>query len=483
VALRVNLLRPTPPSMHFDASAVDGSWEAALDDGYDNEEARAQGAGLECDFYREPEVVRGVSLCAGVVPVFAGRDQDYEYKQIRDVESSSSSWGKQEQLHVLSPWCGCPLGAPMEEPSGMRNLTNPVGSDVRFGTADTPPHVPDDASFHFEATTLFLPSGGPTPSEAGNRLLDFLGGEVAALVTKVNPKKFTIKAEALCQGRACDIKVRGYQQASGCAFEFQRQSGDTVSFNNLFRQASQYLLDPPRAAPSEADASAGGLAGEVTPGSPRALEIAPPPNSSEGSADTTTGIQNSLTPLLDMVDRAEDGAALQVEAAAGLAAAARDPEAVAQFCTRRACTAVRKILQSDCFGVTCPGALLLLRLSQHPEADSCFVDRAGLLHTMLERVWDPTAGEVFWEQLAREACRILARSGERLPIEAAGEAARVLSDALAWRVPGTKASASICRHLEEALECLRARSAHAACALDGPQSALVPPSSNLCTAP
>jgi len=112
----------------------------------------------------------------------------------------------------------------------------------KLDPSDTPPALSEEAKTHLEATTL--QTRQYSPNAAVNKLLAFLRGMDDAQVLKVNPNKFTICASAILHGFACDFKIRIYQQEQGSIVEFQRRSGDTLAFLDLYHEASEYLMGP-----------------------------------------------------------------------------------------------------------------------------------------------------------------------------------------------------------------------------------------------
>jgi hypothetical protein len=240
--------------MSFGHVAEESTWDADLVGGDDGEETASQRGASQGDFYCEPGNVRGVLL--DPIPHLGDRaaELDTPLKALQGEQVHSDFW--------ISP-----------------NKVEEIGdARLRFAATDTPPVVLAEDSFDFEATTVFVPSS-LSAAEAGNRLLDFLREEVAANVTKVNRRKFTMKAlvsrcilnnchlnlEDAASGSAqcaelssakpspaeaaygflqCELKVRGYQQQAlkTCALEFQRVSGDAVVYNSIYREAKKYVL-------------------------------------------------------------------------------------------------------------------------------------------------------------------------------------------------------------------------------------------------
>eukprot|EP00931_Biecheleriopsis_adriatica_P117183 TRINITY_DN9271_c0_g1_i1.p1 TRINITY_DN9271_c0_g1~~TRINITY_DN9271_c0_g1_i1.p1 ORF type:complete len:385 (-),score=85.51 TRINITY_DN9271_c0_g1_i1:182-1336(-) len=251
---------------------------------------------------------------------------------------------------------------------------------LRFQARDKPPAVPDDGCFKIEATSLLLNSEEEAPWKAGNRLLDILQEDVTAEIKKVNRQKFTVKAAVLCCRFTCEVKVRGYQTSAWqFAFEFQRVSGDSLAFNGLFRLLKHKLCPP------------FGEDVQIMP----TLFLPPPPAQQEDSDS------DSLTPLIDAAHSAA-GVSAQAEAAAGLAAAAEteDPCTVKQLCSPGACAAIKKLLEENCFEVSCQVARLLSKLALLPVAEVCFL-REGLLRHLLDSVWSLSTGKLLRLQLTQ----------------------------------------------------------------------------------
>ena len=110
----------------------------------------------------------------------------------------------------------------------------------RFSKLDCPPDVPADPFFDMAVTTVVSDA---EPYRIGNDLLD-LFGTIPGKVVKVNTTKFTIKAEVEIYPAPCLLKVRIYRLGEKqFAVEFQRRSGDSICFQNLFKCASALLLD------------------------------------------------------------------------------------------------------------------------------------------------------------------------------------------------------------------------------------------------
>lgn len=117
--------------------------------------------------------------------------------------------------------------------SGERSL-------CRFDEGIIPPATPSDPLFQFEATTAFVEIG-PSSADLGNSLLALFASEATASVTKVTPKKCTMKVHIDCQGFVCELKVRLYQHPKGHAVEFQRRTGELFVFMAIYNRSAEHL--------------------------------------------------------------------------------------------------------------------------------------------------------------------------------------------------------------------------------------------------
>lgn len=182
-----------------------------------------QGPAFFGDFYRETDnVCRGVTLpqgdVPGAIPFKDFGDGDF-YR-----EPDRAGFGLSSDMGFSSS-----------------TLLENVGINTEtFMPTDFPPPSPTDSFFKLEMTTLYVASS--MPCEIGNHLLDFLGTEVVSTITKMRRAKFSIKADVFVDSMMCSLKIRVYSQESGqFAIEFQRRSGDTISFNVTFQKLAAYL--------------------------------------------------------------------------------------------------------------------------------------------------------------------------------------------------------------------------------------------------
>lgn len=192
------------------------------------------------DYYREPDnIVRGVHMGFEDVEAFPfGNSKGCEDADIFGVGDGFVEGAESQTALGFPSLAELSLGNLGENTSC---LAAPV--DERFTEADTPPLVPTNASFRFQATTLWVSAA--KPFHLGNQLLDFFsrGCDLTATVTKVNQRKFAIKVDVFWGNIMCSLKVRIYQdlQRQSCAVEFQRRGGDATCFLDAYEQASAFL--------------------------------------------------------------------------------------------------------------------------------------------------------------------------------------------------------------------------------------------------
>lgn len=342
---------------------------------------------LTGDFYREPDnVYRGLSLSQASLEAprlspFNGLTGDFSdfYCEPDEVlkgisvspDAQSSLLGGSLDLlkkGFSSKASECPSKA-----------SAALAGDERFTEAHCPPDTPNDPFFKLEVTTLTLSSR--TPWEIGNDLLDFLKTRVVSSITKVNRHKFTVKADVFVEASMCALKARIYHgEHATYVVEFQRRSGDAVTFNRVFQQATDFMS--PRFVPVKAT-----------------FEANPNLDCQEMLRLPMTETKGELAPLLDMAGLL-DLPTLQAECAAALAEMAQDARMASRLCTRRTFEEFKKLLQADQTDVAYPTARMLLFLAQCPEAVPCFTDR-GLLSMMLDKVQSTATSALVQRQLAQ----------------------------------------------------------------------------------
>jgi len=261
-------------------------------------------------------------------------------------------------------------------------------ANLMFHESDLPPMLPPE-SHHVEANTVYLDSIKDPYWKVGNRLLHFLREKAVSEIRKVNKKKYTVKAKVLCSGLVCEIKVRAYRtEKTEMALVVHRLGGDSIAFNALFRLLKQDLT-------SEflrSELEDGHL--DVSPDLPDEVE-----NFVDRQSSTVDPAEGFLTPLFDAAHNAEDTQA-QAEAAASLAAAAEDTSTVKQLCSQKAQKAIVKLLQVNCFEVSCQVVRLIVKLAVTPGAE-VFFSGEGLLGLLQRKVKDLPVGRMLQDQLSQ----------------------------------------------------------------------------------
>lgn len=291
------------------------------------------------DYYGIPEdTYRGLSLApAELLDDFKTSQQD-DYDPLRFCMSSSnfpsSFYDQDTKVHA-----------------------SPITS--RFENSELPPALPEDPLFQLSATTITCSCD---PSWGMNTLLDFFETQVTSEVTKVTPAKFAIKLEAFDNGTRCSMKVRMYRlQNDEYALEFQRRSGDAITFQKVYQQACLQL--EPRSAST-------GTVADATP-----------------LVDLPTGQSSTevLTPLIDMLSFS-DAPKLQAEAAAGLASlvSGEQASAVAE-CSAPLFDLLANLLNANCIDVAYPIACLLSTFADCASAKALLAS-SGLLPAMKEQM-------------------------------------------------------------------------------------------------
>jgi len=180
---------------------------------------------------------------------------------------------------------------------------------AQFISGDVPPALPTDPYFCLQGTTVIMEN--LSPEQLGNGLIRLLRQEASADISKISRIKFSVKAHVFVQGLSCQVKVRVYKQEFGYAVEFQRRGGDALSFQALFRLASERLDYHSRAASNEQHTFAGAHESMV-------LQV-PSAVGQPGSSKQ----EISIAPLLEMA-RGTSDVCMQSEVAEALAGYASD---------------------------------------------------------------------------------------------------------------------------------------------------------------
>lgn len=203
-----------------------------------------------------------------------------------------------------------------------------------------------------------------SPSVVAAFVRDVLETEVRAIVTKVCPKKFAMKAEAFHDVAgyplSCTLKARVFRaQGRPCekawlVVEFQRRAGDAIAFHSSFMHARRCLL--------RRFASAGPLQARAAFWADGTAE------DSGLSAGASQAGPDDLQPLMDML--VEGSSVTQAEAVAALVALASASAAGAcAICTLLADLrgVLPTLLGSDHLKVSYPAARLVSTLAKQAD--------------------------------------------------------------------------------------------------------------------
>jgi len=235
-------------------------------------------------------------------------------------------------------------------PSNMLGFVGPM-----FLEGDEAPALPEDDLFQLEMTTIT--TYGMSAAQVANSVIHFLDKSVASCITKVNHKKFTIKAEVVFDHFFCEVKARVYRLALGqhCV-EIQRRDGDVLAFNRLYQCLEQHV-----------SSCMAGKGAKVTsePTEEAVIEWIFPEIPSWDDASSKT----SLEPLLEIIEFSRDQR-LQAEAVLALAQAAQKTEVAANLCTQQVvCLFLELCLTgAGCFSITEPLSRLAHCLATLPQA-------------------------------------------------------------------------------------------------------------------
>mmetsp|Transcript_62114 Transcript_62114/g.98038 ORF Transcript_62114/g.98038 Transcript_62114/m.98038 type:complete len:333 (-) Transcript_62114:300-1298(-) len=233
-----------------------------------------------------------------------------------------------------------------------------VGASVSpaFRDGDEAPSLPVDDVFQLERTTI--PVQGMSAAQTANSVMFFLNDSATSRITKVNNRKFTIKAEIIFDSLFCEVKARVYGRGSQqYCVEVQRRNGDAIAFDRWYRGLSQHMslccdgVDSKHASAS-AMCSVEGVFLEV-------------PSWEEGSCVA------SLEPLLNLAEYTNDRT-LQAEAVLALAQAAQNMDFASQICTPQVIALLNRLAAAAPFSIIQPLSRLVGSLVALPHA-------AGLL--------------------------------------------------------------------------------------------------------
>lgn len=341
------------------------------------------------DFYNEPDnVTRGLSL--------------YDAVDLSSQFGDSSQFGlgfcgeqgfwHHGDVHLVDKQFAGDIKDPWTAPA---NDCRAAPGVSRFQDGDEAPPTPDDDLWQFEKTSFEVTDA--SAAHIGNLMLEFFDTQVAALITKVNRRKFTIKVEARLDGLSCATKIRIYRQALGqYKVEMQRRRGDIIAFQRLYKWTSDHF---------RSCMNADGMSHPVVQ-SVHARDFLFVP-SDVCDADS----QASVAPLLDLAHI--DNPPLQAEAVEGLLQAANDAHLAAQLCTPEAFSVLQNLLHIVCFSIVEPLARLLCTLARLPDAEGNFQNQQ-LLQCMIDKVWSDTATKAASEQLAQVVHHALTQHAAKL---------------------------------------------------------------------
>jgi hypothetical protein len=287
-----------------------------------------------------------------------------------------------------------------------------VNEPQRFSPFDEPPSPPTDEYWNYEVTTILVKTTNPNEGyKIGNQLLAFLQNEVVSSIHKVrkpsetNFRKFSIKADVFIKNIMCTLKIRLNQDkergANWYCVEFQRRSGDCVSFNKAYQEACTYLR-------THMGATAGGP-----------NNFAPePPQLHDDTMDVVV-TQDEIRPLLDMAAM-KQMPGLQAESATALASLAQDRTRATLLCNVNAFEQIRNLLLSNQNAVAYPTAQLLSSLAQLAEATLYFVEQ-GILQAILDKVRSQATSALVQKHLMQTLSIAISRCVPLLSDENVGE--------------------------------------------------------------
>lgn len=314
---------------------------------------------VDSEFYSQPDdVCKGITLNSydgvgpGDVPVPFGFKSDF---------ASSEFYGQPDDLCKGLTLTGSAYDGYSNVDSFGKSLNSQKsGSGLKEDlltahfTQGEPPAAPTDSLFKLELTTIYAkPKSGQEPCILGNAVLDFFRKKTSSVLTKVTYKKYAMKLDVFAGSAMFSMKARVYTQTQQYAIEFQRRSGDTVSFNRIFQEAKDFLSNR-----SELDVEPQHFE------APRALQLpfCPPFD------DFLDPNEDNLSPLYDLCSIPVPQ--LQAEAAESLHKAAKEgSEGIYKPRTFRS---IYELLQSSSTEVLLPTSCLLREMAKAPQARALF---------------------------------------------------------------------------------------------------------------
>lgn len=302
-------------------------------------------------------------------------------------------------------------GMPSES-TAFSGYVSPASSTEKFHPGDLPPDQPQSAHFHFETTTVFVTAD--TPYLLGNALLDFLGTRVVSSVSKINIKKFAIKADCFLDHIMCSLKVRVWKTPKGeFALEFQRRQGDSFAFGDVYSQACQFLkqrFPTMRGGPSEFT---------------ERLPVPPPPDEAHEYPLT----QEDLTSVLEMA-KMHTFPTLQAEAASSLAKmSCEESSALKILHTKETLDVLQTLLGAHELDISYPTARVISELAKH-EVEGRLAEH-GILQAAISTCGANDTAQIVRLELAKAASESVRRSVAAMVSPAISEGlARALEDAM-----------------------------------------------------
>lgn len=399
--------------------------EESEPEAFENERG-AKGAGVVCgsgvpglykfcsgDFYREQDdVVRGVSIASMPPPFlpFPGQESllgDLLYPGKKEMHNDFDFFGNPTKC--LLPGKDDFLGFPMQmEPPPAFSLDK----HERFEQGGAPPAQPKSQHFQLKSTAVHIKSS--MPHDVANCMLDFLTSQVVASISKVNFKKFTIKADAFLENIMCSMKIRIWESAreqGEFTLEFQRRGGDAFAFDELYHQACSFLAGRFQGA-MHADMA---KVGQRLPSPP------PLPNFQRSEAD--------LAPLLDMLAM-EQVPAMQAEAASELANLCyQDPEITKLLCNTEFFDELVKLLAAERLDISYPAARLLSVLAKSKQAEH-FLTHHQLLKIAVQKISGTATGQIARLELVKAVAVAVQRCAHQFSADTAQELGLALDSAM-----------------------------------------------------
>ena len=232
----------------------------------------------------------------------------------------------------------------------------------RFHNDERPSPLPTDPFFKLESTTIHVEE--QSPQKIWNCLIGFLSNGIISNVLKISPQKFAIKSEFFMNSLFCVIKIRIYDTGPHAhAIEFQRRSGDSICFIQVFRKAVACLSAP--------------LNLERRERMPLQLKDCPNPD--------IVIEKDDLDPILDMAFTEQSH--LQAEAARVLNVLAKENPLI--LLSSRSFAALYKLLENSATSVAYPAISIFRYLSLLPESAELFSE-AELINLILEKAISST---------------------------------------------------------------------------------------------